>query len=772
MTAITTANLGFPRMGARRQLKRALERHWRGDDPHGLELSGAARDLRAEHWRLQADHGIARIPSNDFSLYDHLLDTALMVGAVPERFGGEAFDPSDGEETALRQAFAMARGGVVDGAEQAPLELTKWFDTNYHYLVPELAADQLFVYGSRQAVRHWREAFALGMATRPVLVGPVTFCRLSKRTDGGDPLELVDRVVAVYQEVLADLAAAGVGAVQLDEPLLVTDLDAPAADAYRRSYPALRAAAPGVELTLATYFGALGPNTALALGLPVDVVHLDLVRGLGQLDHVLDQVPEGVGLSLGVVDGRNVWRSDLEAVLAEASRTLGRLGPERVQLAPSCSLLHLPVDLAGETGLDDEIRSWLAFAVQRLEEIRVLGRALGGDRVAVADELDANSRAVRARHSSPRVHRGDVAQRLAAVTADMTRRASPYPVRREAQQLALGLPVLPTTTIGSFPQTAAVRAMRRRYRSGEIDVDAYSRALEAEIEACVRDQEQLGLDVLVHGEFERTDMVEYFGDQLDGFATTANGWVQSYGSRCVKPPVLYGDVARPEPLTLRWSTFAAGLTDLPMKGMLTGPVTILQWSFVRDDQSRATTCRQIALALRDEVSDLCDAGIGIIQVDEPALREGLPLRAQERAQYLAWAVDAFGLASAGAPDDVQIHTHMCYAEFADIAEAIVALDADVISMEASRSDMELLDDLVASGYPNEIGPGLWDVHSPLVPSDERLDELLGRAIGAFGIERLWVNPDCGLKTRDWAEVRVALGRLVAAVYRARRHHMG
>jgi 5-methyltetrahydropteroyltriglutamate--homocysteine methyltransferase len=795
---LTTANLGFPRMGDRRQLKRALERHWRGDDPDGRELTASARDLRAGHWRLQADHGIDRIPSNDFSLYDHMLDTTLMVGAVPGRFGGEPFDPSTAEADALQRYFALARGAAVDGTDCVPLELTKWFDTNYHYLVPELAPDQTFAYGSRQAVRHWREAFALGIVTRPVLVGPVTFCRLSKRTDGGDPLELIDQVVAVYQEVLADLAGAGATAVQLDEPLLVTDLDAPAVDAYRRSYPALRAAVPGVELTLASYFGTLGPNSALALELPVDVVHLDLVRGHGQLDQLLDQVPEEFGLSLGVVDGRNVWRTDLGAILPVVSSVVGRLGPERVQLAPSCSLLHLPVDLAHETELDDELRSWLAFAVQRLEEIRILERALTGDRPAVAGEgpkrnylgdyravdlrvphskgpgsffpdpeLDDNARAAQARRSSSRVHRDDVAERLASRTPDMAGRSSSYPVRRLAQERALGLPRLPTTTIGSFPQTAAVRAVRRRYRSGEIDAKAYTRALEAETEACVREQERLGLDVLVHGELERTDMVEYFGEQLDGFATTTNGWVQSYGSRCVKPPVLYGDVRRPQPMTLRWSTFAAGLTDRPMKGMLTGPVTILQWSFVRDDQPLATTCRQIGLALRDEVSDLGDAGLGIVQIDEPALREGLPLRAAERAQYLEWAVDAFRLASSSVPDQVQIHTHMCYAEFGDIAEAIVALDADVISMEASRSDMALLDDLAARGYPNEIGPGLWDVHSPRVPSEDELDRLVHRAISVFGAERLWVNPDCGLKTRDWPEVRLALGRLVAAAHKAR-----
>jgi 5-methyltetrahydropteroyltriglutamate--homocysteine methyltransferase len=752
---VVTANLGFPRMGADRELKRALEGHWRGDDPDGHVLLSTAAELRSRHWRLQRDRGIDRIPSNDFSLYDHVLDTVAMVGVVPDRFGG-ALGP-DGY-------FAMARGD----RNQPPLELTKWFDTNYHYLVPELRADQPFAYASDKAVTELREAAALGIATRPVLLGPVSFLRLAKRDDGGDALDLLPALVEVYEEVLADLAAAGATAVQLDEPLLVTDLDAAATRAYATAYPRLRSAAPTVELTLATYFGDLGPNTATALGLPVDVVHLDLVRRPDQLGRLLDELPVSLALSLGLVDGRNIWRTDLAAAVALGQVAVDRLGHDRVQVAPSCSLLHVPVDLDRETALDGELRTWLAFAAQRLDEVDMIRQVLDGRADAVAEAVAANARAVADRRRSTRVHRADVADRATRVTLEMARRTSPYAERRATQRKVLDLPLLPTTTIGSFPQTGEVRQLRARFRRGELSAADYEAGLETETAACIRRQEELGLDLLVHGEFERTDMVEYFGEKLDGFATSANGWVQSYGSRCVKPPILYGDVARPAPMTLRWATFAASLTDRPVKGMLTGPVTILQWSFVRDDQPDADTARQVALALRDEVADLAAAGLRAIQIDEPALREGLPLRSADRPAYLAWAADAFRLAAGAVGDDVQIHTHMCYAEFGDILEAIVDLDADVISVEASRSRMELLDAFDQVGYPNEIGPGVWDIHSPRVPSLDEIDDLLTRAIAVLGADRLWVNPDCGLKTRGWPEVEAALANLVGAAGRARR----
>ena len=761
----TTANLGFPRMGVARELKWALERAWR-DDCYD-ELRTTAATLRARHWMLQRDRDIERVPVGDFSLYDHVLDAALAVGVVPERFGGRPFDPASGNDEDLRRYFVMARGGELDGVDQAPLELTKWLDTNYHYLVPELAPDQVFTARPERLLAHLREALALGVSARPVLLGPLSLLGLAKRTDGGDPIALLDRLLPSYAHLVERLRAAGAAYFQFDEPLLVTDLDQRATDAYRRAYASLRDAAGDAEVTLATYFGPLGDNTELATSLPVDVLHLDLVRGQGQLDAVIAARPDTLALSLGLVDGRNLWRSDLEALVPVVADAIHRLGGAAVQLAPSCSLLHLPVDLSAETALDAELISWLAFATERLDEIRILGRVADGDPGSVAAELEANRLAAAARRASPRVHRRDVAERLASTTPEMGHRSSPYSKRRPLQAKALGLPAFPTTTIGSFPQTPAIREVRKQFRRHEIGNDAYSAALRGEIETCIREQEELGLDVLVHGEFERTDMVEYFGEQLDGFFTTANGWVQSYGSRCVKPPVLYGDIVRRKPMTVEWASFAAGLTDRPVKGMLTGPVTLLQWSFVRDDQPRSASCRQLALALRDEVDDLVTAGLPLIQVDEPALREGLPLRRADQETYLAWATEAFRLATSSVPDKVQIHTHMCYAEFGEIIGAIVDLDADVISIEASRSQMELLDDFVSRGYPNEIGPGIWDIHSPRVPGDAELDDLLAMAVEALGSDRLWVNPDCGLKTRGWTETREALAGMVGAAVRAR-----
>ncbi len=760
-----TANLGFPRIGAHRELKWALERYWRGDDPAGTELRRTGAELRERHWRLQADRGIDRIPSGDFSFYDHVLDAAVAVGAVPERFGGP-FDPAGGDAAALERYFALARGATGCPA----LELTKWFDTNYHYLVPELAPGQPFTYSSSKAVRELREADALGIATRPVLLGPITFLHLAKRTDEGDTLDLLGDLLPAYEALVADLVASGAIAVQLDEPALVLDLREAEQRAYEVAYRRIRGAAGSAELTLATYFGPLGSNAPTALSLPVDLVHLDLVRSPAQLGEILSEVPAHVGLSLGVVDGRNVWRGDLGKALGLVRAAIAQVGADRVQIAPSCSLLHLPVDVLTETGGDEELRSWMAFATQRLDEVALIGRSLTGDPQAL-EAIAASGRALTARRASPRVHRPEVQARVAAVTGALGERHTPYPIRRAVQRRALYLPLLPTTTIGSFPQTAQIRELRRRWRAGEIDTSAYEAGLEAEITACIRRQEALDIDVLVHGEFERTDMVEYFGEQLDGFAPTSGGWVQSYGSRCVKPPVLFGDVARPGPMTLRWSLFAASLTDRPVKGMLTGPVTMLEWSFVRDDQPRSDTARQVALALRDEVADLEAAGLRIIQIDEPALREGLPLRRRDHAVYLAWATEAFRIAASGVADETQIHTHMCYAEFGDILDAIVALDADVLSIEASRSRMELLEAFRTHGYPNEIGPGVWDIHSPRVPDPEELDELLARAIDVFGTDRLWVNPDCGLKTRGWPEVEASLANMVGAAKRARERYL-
>lgn len=760
-----TANLGFPRIGAARELKWALEHAWR--DGRYDELRATAAALRERHWLLQHDRGIDRVPVGDFSLYDHVLDTALAVGVVPERFGGAPFDPESGNDADLQRYFVMARGGSLDGADRAPLELTKWLDTNYHYLVPELAPEQHFTPRPQRILDHLREARALGVAARPVLLGPVSFLRLAKRTDGGDPLALLDRLLPAYTDLVQHVRAGGISYLQFDEPLLVTDLDAPATDAYRQAYAALHDAAEGAEIMVATYFGSLGDNTELATSLPVDVLHLDLVRGREQLESVMAARPDSLALSLGLVDGRNIWRSDMDALIPIVERAVDQLGTDAVQLAPSCSLLHLPVDLTAETALDADLLSWLAFATERLDEIRILGCVADGDAASVEAELDANLEAAAARRASPRVHDRAVAGRLAAVADEMAHRNSPYGERRSVQAEALKLPLLPTTTIGSFPQTPAIREERKKFRQGVIDEHAYSAALREEVTACVRRQEDLGLDVLVHGEFERTDMVEYFGEHLDGYFTTANGWVQSFGSRCVKPPAIYGDIVRPRPVTVEWSTFAAGLTDRPVKGMLTGPVTMLQWSFVRDDQPRSTTCRQLALAVRDEIDDLVSAGLQLIQVDEPGLREGMPLRRSEQGNYLAWATEAFRLATSSVPDNVQIHTHMCYAEFGDIIDAIVDLDADVISFEASRSQLRALGDFVRADYPNEVGPGLWDIHSPRVPPRSELDGLLDRAIDAFGSDRLWVNPDCGLKTRGWTETTEALTAMVAAAAEAR-----
>jgi 5-methyltetrahydropteroyltriglutamate--homocysteine methyltransferase len=750
---VLTANLGFPRVGADRELKRALERHWRGD-LHRDELKDAARDLRARHWRLQHSAGIDHIPSNDFSLYDHVLDTAWMVGAVPEGLAG------DGEDVGGLEYFALARGGTVDGRDVQALEMTKWFDTNYHYLVPQLRPGQRFRPSSAKPVGEFLEAKQLGIVTRPVLLGPVSFLLLAKGVD--EPLTLLAPLLDAYASVLGDLVAAGATWVQVDEPVLALDLDDDERGALASAYDRLAAVSPDLRPVVTSYFAGLGSNTDVALQLPVAALHLDLVRAPRQLDDVLVRVPDGLSLSLGLVDGRNVWRSDLDRVLATVDRVVDRLGSDRVLVAPSCSMLHLSFDVTLETGLDPELRGWLAFAVQRLEEVALLGRAIRDGREAVAEELDAAREAVSSHRASPRVHRADVAERLAATTTAMTTRAAPFAERAPAQAERIPLPELPTTTIGSFPQTSDVRTLRARLRRGEIDQVAYDEGIESAIREAIALQETVGVDVLVHGEFERNDMVEYFGEQLDGYAFTQHGWVQSYGSRCVKPPIIYGDVRRPAPMTVRWSTYAQSLTAKPLKGMLTGPVTMLQWSFVRDDQPRSITARQLALAIRDEVADLEAAGIPIIQIDEPALREGLPLRRSEWREYLAWAVEAFRLASSGVRNDTQIHTHMCYSEFNDILESIADLDADVISIEASRSRMELLQGFRDFKYPNDIGPGVWDIHSPRVPPTAEMVDLVERAETVLDRRQLWVNPDCGLKTRGWDEVVPGLANLVAA----------
>ncbi len=758
------ANLGFPRIGRHRELKFALERHWRGEISDEA-LAAEATRLRAEHWRLQASCGIVHVPSGDFSLYDGVLDTAAMFGAIPPGYGW------NGEKVGLATMFALARGSRGTEAERAAgiapglpaLEMTKWFDTNYHYLVPQLAAGQQFVLTENRPLAFYREALAAGVATRPVLLGPVSFLRLCKSADGRAKLEALDALLPLYAEVLAGLAAAGCDWVQMDEPVLGLDLPPVVRQEFGRAYGAL-AAGPTPKLLLTSYFAPLGDNLPTVLDLPVAGLHLDLVRGRADLEPCLAARPD-LWLSLGVVEGRNVWRTDLHQALALLRRAADtRAG--RLMVAPSCSLLHVPMDLALEAGAQStigiELRGWLAFAVQKLEEVATLVRGLEEGDAAIAGELARSGAVVRSRGASPEVHDAAVGARLRGVVPEMERRPGAAEERRAAQQARLDLPPFPTTTIGSFPQTDAVRHARAALARGEIDRAAYDSAIEGWTREAISWQEGLEIDVLVHGEFERNDMVKYFGEQLRGFAFTRHGWVQSYGSRCVAPPIIWGDVSRPAPMTVRWAGYAQSLTARPVKGMLTGPVTMLQWSFVRDDLPREEVCRQIALALREEVTDLEAAGIAVVQVDEPAFREGLPLRNAEREAYLGWAVRCFRLATAGVRDETAIHTHMCYSEFNDIMAAIAAMDADVISIEATRSRMELLGAFQERRYPNGIGPGVWDVHSPRVPSVAEMVALLHLARARLADWQLWVNPDCGLKTRGWEEVRAGLANMVMA----------
>ncbi|WP_458070065.1 5-methyltetrahydropteroyltriglutamate--homocysteine S-methyltransferase [Rhodanobacter sp. BL-MT-08] len=742
---------GFPRIGLKRELKRSLESHWRGDSSAEALLDTAAM-LRRRHWKLAVDAGADVVPCNDFSLYDHVLDTAVLFDAIPARYR-PVFD-----ENPLDGYFAMARGHKRGGHDLHALEMTKWFDTNYHYLVPELEAGQRFALNANKPLAEFLEAQAQGHTTRPVLLGPASFLLLSKSVDGSDRLDLLDDLVRVYVELLGQLANAGAAWVQLDEPCLVLDLDSDDHAAYRQAYAAL-AAARTPRLLLASYFGALGDNLALATSLPVDGLHIDLVRAPEQLDAVLDALPEGSVLSAGVVDGRNIWRSRPERVTALLKKAQARVGSERLWVAPSCSLLHVPIDLKAETALDPSRLVAMAFARQKIEELRVYADALYGIPEAAA-ALSAQQSLLDAQAHAPGVVDSGVRARLRTLGPKATLRRSAYATRQIVQSETLTLPPLPTTTIGSFPQTDALRKARAAHRAGQLDDAGYDAVLEAEVERAVRFQEHIGLDVLVHGEPERNDMVEYFGEQMDGYLFTKLGWVQSYGSRCVKPPVIFGDVARPAPMTVRWSQYAQSLTDKPMKGMLTGPVTMLQWSFVRDDLPRETVCRQIALALRDEVHDLESAGIRVIQIDEPALREGLPLRRADWPAYLAWAVECFRITAGGVRDATQIHTHMCYSEFNDIIEAVAAMDADVISIETSRSRMELLDAFVRFRYPNGIGPGVYDIHSPRVPDASEMIDLLHKALDVLQPEQLWINPDCGLKTRGWPEVEQALQHMV------------
>ena len=753
----TSTNLGFPRIGANRELKWAVEAYWVGKIDR-RELLRRAAEIRRRNWTLQRDAGVEAVPSNDFSLYDHVLDTSVMVGAIPERY--EDPDGTIGLDT----YFAMARGRTAspDRPGVSAMEMTKWFDTNYHYIVPEINKGQIFVVRSEKPVDEFREAKALGIHTRPALLGPVTYLLLSKSADPAfDPLSLLEGLVDVYETILRQLAAAGADWVQMDEPALGLTLDNRQRSAFGRAYARLVAASPTLKILAAVYFSDLRENTKAALALPTQGLHVDLVRGRSDMENLLPKLRQDMTLSLGLVDGRNVWKTDLAAAVATARKATSALGSDRVLIAPSCSLIHSPVDLDAETGMDDEMKSWMAFAKQKAREVAVITAAVNGDPAASA-ELDANAAALAARRASKRIHDPAVKERAAAATPEMAERASPYPERRKAQEQALRLPVYPTTTIGSFPQTPEIRKARASRNRGELTGEEYEGFIREEVARSIRFQERTGLDVLVHGEPERNDMVEYFGERMKGYASTSNGWVQSYGSRAVKPPVIFGDVSRPAPMTVDWIGYAQSLTSLPVKGMLTGPVTMLQWSFTRDDQPRAETCRQLALAIRDEVSDLERAGIRVIQVDEPAIREGLPLRREDWDAYLEWAVECFRIATSGVDDRTQMHTHMCYAAYDDIIDAVAAMDADVISMENSRSDGALLETFRQHPYPNEVGPGVYDIHSPRVMEREEAVAMLGRAAEAIPRERLWVNPDCGLKTRRWEEVEPSLRNMVAA----------
>jgi 5-methyltetrahydropteroyltriglutamate--homocysteine methyltransferase len=740
------SNLGFPPLGAARELKRATEGYWSGKVALDQLLATGA-ELRRRDWQLQRDIGIDRIPVNDFSYYDRMLDTCALVGAVPPRYGWK------GGEVDLDTYFAMARGSQGKGRDVTAMEMTKWFDTNYHYIVPELERDQMFRLSSHKPITEFREAKSVGIDGTPVLIGPVTFLLLAKtKGDAFDRLSLLDTLLPVYAEVLSKLAEAGATWIQLDEPTLTLDRTETERAAFVHAYSQLSKRAGKARLLVATYFAGLDDNTSTALALPVHGLHVDLVRAPQQLDKLLAAWPKGRVLSAGVIDGRNIWRADLEKQRALLDRAIAKVGADNVWVAPSCSLLHTPLDLDLETKLDGELKSWLAFAKQKLQEVVALAR---NDRAAIT----ASTRAMDSRRASKRIHNAAVQRRAAAVTEkDGVRRAS-YAARRKSQ---VALPRFPTTTIGSFPQTADVRAARRKLNDKQLTTEDYDRFIESQIGKTIRLQEELGLDVLVHGEFERNDMVEYFGEQLAGFAFTEHGWVQSYGTRYVKPPIIFGDVSRPSAMTVRWSRYAQSLTKRPVKGMLTGPVTILQWSFVRNDQPRSETAKQVALAIRDEVLDLEGAGIRVIQIDEPALREGLPLRRAEWADYLQWAVDAFRLSTAGVRDATQIHTHMCYSEFNDVLRVIERMDADVISIENARSGSELLEGFEQYKYPNEIGPGVYDIHSPRVPSTDEITTALKSMRRVLDDAQIWVNPDCGLKTRGWDETLAALRNMVEA----------
>ena len=758
-----TNNLGYPRIGSKRELKKASELYWAGKITTD-ELLEVGKKIRATNWQLQANAGIDLIPSNDFSFYDQVLDLTLTLGAIPKRYAEIAKTNST-----LDLYFAMARGSQKEGQDVVAMEMTKWFDTNYHYIVPEFTKDQKFELFLTKIINEFVESKKLGIVTKPVLIGPVSYLLLGKeKEEGFHRIDLIENLLPVYFEILNALRNAGATYIQIDEPFLALNLTDKERLAITYVYNEINKNFPSLKIILTNYFDCFGENLETVLALPVDTLHLDLVRCHSQLDDILEsgKLASNANLSLGVVDGRNIWKNDFKKSLTLIQKATDALGKDRVLIASSCSLIHSPCDLDLETNeatLTPEIKQWLAFAKQKIDEV-VLLQNLALDEISQVDSVSfqKNTIANENRKTSKLIHNDNVKNRVASITNGDDERENPFAIRRKKQADALNLPLFPTTTIGSFPQTAEVRSWRAKYKKGELSQQEYNNLLQKETEETIRFQEETGIDVLVHGEFERNDMVEYFGEQLDGFTFTKNGWVQSYGSRCVKPPVIYGDVSRPNPMTVKWAEFAQSLTPKWVKGMLTGPVTILQWSFVRNDQPRSETCTQIALAIRDEVVDLEKTGIKIIQIDEPAIREGLPLRQEEWANYLEWAIKAFRISASGVKDDTQIHTHMCYSEFNDIIQNIADMDADVITIECSRSQMELLDVFADFKYPNEIGPGVYDIHSPRVPSRNEMVQLLEKAAAVIPVDQLWVNPDCGLKTRHWDETKKALIEMVAA----------
>ncbi|TWP30995.1 5-methyltetrahydropteroyltriglutamate--homocysteine S-methyltransferase [Apibacter muscae] len=763
-----THNLGYPRIGSDRELKKACESYWAGKISIN-DLVKVGKTIRNQNWETQKNLGMDWIPSNDFSFYDHVLDTSLMLGAIPKRYNKILENQSNSE---LDLYFAMARGVQKDGIDVRAMEMTKWFNTNYHYIVPEFEENQKFSFFSTKIVDEFLEAKNAGINAKPVIIGPVSYLLLGKEVDKSfNKIDLIKNLLPVYIEILNKLKEAGVEWIQFDEPFLVMDLEPKAKEALRYVYNEIDKQFPSIKKMIATYFGSIGDNLELAYSLPVQALHIDCVHGFKQLDGALELAPKEMILSLGVVDGRNIWKNDFDKSLDVIQKAVTKIGEDKIFIAPSCSLIHTPVDLDLETDektLTPEIKDWLSFAKQKVEEIATIkALAIGSKDSEILDKKQRNSNSIKNRKESALTHNKEVRQRMEQLQSISDKRISAFSERKKKQLEALQLPLYATTTIGSFPQTKEVRSWRSKNKKGIISDSEYQKLLEEETQRAIRIQEEIGLDVLVHGEFERNDMVEYFGEQLEGITFSKKGWVQSYGSRCVKPPIIFGDVYRPEPMTVEWTSYAQSLTDKPVKGMLTGPVTILQWSFVRDDQPRRDTCYQIALAIRDEVHDLEEAGINLIQIDEPAIREGLPLRKNDWQDYLQWAIKAFRISSCGVKDETQIHTHMCYSEFNDMIQEIADMDADVITIECSRSNMDLLEVFSKFKYPNDIGPGVYDIHSPRVPTQEEMVFLLKKAKESIPVEQLWVNPDCGLKTRGWDETKKALEYMVAAALQMR-----